>query len=325
MKRPIPQFFAVNYARVGDQTRIGWFSRRVPDAGMAYFGFSDRALAERFTAVVPLDDPGSATMRGGRWIPTFLGYPELRRQLDGARAQGTGTVNLLVNDAKSFNDPAFNAAPIDTVIEALAANPGVESGIEVEFEVYSNVPSKPISAPVDALRLMPVGEACVMPIHNPPPTRTAWVLRRSDPQIAPIRRHPDCKNLQRAMSVRVTLPGNGAEVRLVALAIALGFEPFTPETISAAFINEYDPVCRGMLENLTIQQRTPIMVVGDTEPADFIAEGQNTLREFAQKTLAVVSSTRAWSRGEFVQCTYLFKQRYPTPQALWERLGQGAS
>jgi hypothetical protein len=129
VKASIPQFFVVEYVRFGPQVRTGWSSHRVPGAGMAYFGFSSRALAEEF----------AATLGGGNWLPTFVAYPEL--QAEAGIGQEYAGVKLLVRDPTSFRDPVFHAAPIEAVIAVLVANPAAESGLEADFAPYQNAPT----------------------------------------------------------------------------------------------------------------------------------------------------------------------------------------
>lgn len=139
---------------------------------------------------------------------------------------------------------------------------------------------------------LPVGEACLMHDRKTGPVvKTAWVLRRTDAHLAQFRGQPDCRTQQGGISCRITFHALGVEVRVVALAIRMGIEPFSPDSVSAAFINEYDPVCRGLLENLTTQSSTPVLLIGDTEPMDCIASVDNTLRTFAQHTISRISST----------------------------------
>jgi hypothetical protein len=138
MRIRVPQFFVVNYARVGGAVRTGWFSHRVPGAGMAYFGFSDRALAARFAATADLDGPRAMAGRGS-WLPTFLDYPDLRRQLETGLAGPGVRVELLALDPPSFDVPVVHVAPTAAVIQALSAHPEAESGIEVDFQAYNEL------------------------------------------------------------------------------------------------------------------------------------------------------------------------------------------
>lgn len=170
-------------------------------------------------------------------------------------------------------------------------------------------------------RGLPVGEAGLMPTHKlGPPVRTAWVLRRADSHIAQFRRNPDCKTEHRAVSWMFGLP-TGVEVHLVAVAIGIGIPPYRPDDISAAFINEHEPVVQGMLENLTTQSIVPVQIIGDTPEFDCVAGTDNNLRAFAQRVLAKISAMPAWTSDDFKRAAIFFKQRFPTKMALWERFG----
>lgn len=170
-------------------------------------------------------------------------------------------------------------------------------------------------------RDLPLGEAALMPTHKlGPPVRTAWVLRRADAHITQFYRHPDCRTEQRAASWHYKFP-SGTEVHLVAVAIAMGIPPYRPDDISAAFLNEHEPVAQGRLENLTTQSVVPDQTIGDTPEFDCMAGIDNKLRAFAQKVLARISAMPAWTPEDFQRAAVLFKQRFPTKMALWERLG----
>ncbi|HVC97640.1 MAG TPA: hypothetical protein VND64_28470 [Pirellulales bacterium] len=324
MRIRIPQFYVVNYASVGDAIRTGWFSHRVPGADRAYFGFSDRALAERFGATATLGGFGPVSVDRGRWLPTFLDYPDLRRQLETGLANPGTSVKLLALDPPSFDVPVVYVAPTAAVIEALSSNPDVESGIEVDFQSCSNLPSQTKPDPIESLRRLPPGSACLIDSHKPPaPPRAAWVLRRTDAQIAELERHGECQIWQRATAWNYTFAASGVEVRLVAAAIAVGLEPFAPENISVAFINQHDPGCRNILEYLAAQDITPIALVGDSDEAGFSLPVKNTLREFAQTVLPRISSVPPWTRSDFAHCVSLFRERFPNKLALWNHLARG--
>lgn len=170
-------------------------------------------------------------------------------------------------------------------------------------------------------QLLPVGEGCLMTDAKVtgPVLKTVWALRRTDADIAQFKSHPDRRAEQRAMSCLIKPPATRVNVRLVVLAIRLGLEPDISDLISASFVNEYDPVCHGLLENLTTQAWVPVMLIGDTESMDCIGSIDNTVRSFAQHALGKISSSPPWTRDDFARAVERFKQTYPDKPALWRR------
>lgn len=172
-------------------------------------------------------------------------------------------------------------------------------------------------------RRLPVGEGCFYPFSKlGPPIKTGWLLRRSDAYIQRIKGHPDCKEVQGAGYWNITLLPSQVEVRIAVMAIGMGFLPHGPEDISAAFINEYDPVCRGLLENLTTQDKIPVLFVGDTQANDCLANVNNSHRQWARKALAAVSSLPPWSWNDYLRARAEFKRHFPTKMAMWERFAR---
>jgi hypothetical protein len=177
---------------------------------------------------------------------------------------------------------------------------------------------------LDRLRQrLPIGEGGLLPISKlGPPIKTGWALRRTDAQIQRIKRHPECKEVQGAGYWCVTLLPSRVEVRVAVMAIGFGLLPHGPDDISAAFVNEHDPVCRGLLENLTTQDTMPVLLIGDTEANDCIAGAKNTQRQWAQKALAAVSSLPPWTPQDFARAREVFHREFPTKMALWERFAR---
>ena len=155
-----------------------------------------------------------------------------------------------------------------------------------------------------------------------PPVKTGWALRRTDAHIQRIKRHPDCKDVQGAGYWKITLLPSQVEVRLAVMAIGIGFLPHGADDISAAFINEHDPVCRGLLENLTTQDNIPVLFIGDTEANDCIASVKNSQRPWAQKALAAVSLLPPWTPEDFARARAIFHREFPTKMSLWERFAR---
>lgn len=172
-------------------------------------------------------------------------------------------------------------------------------------------------------RRIPVGEGALSPFTKlGPPTKTGWLLRRSDACIQRIKGQPGCKDVTAAGYWSITLRPSQVEVRLAVMAIGIGFLPHGPDDISAAFINEYDPICRGILENLTTQDKIPVLFIGDSEANDCFASIDNRQRQWAQKALAAVSSLPPWSWDDYLQARAFFKRQFPTKMAMWEHFAR---
>lgn len=172
-------------------------------------------------------------------------------------------------------------------------------------------------------RRLPAGEGCFHTFRKlGPPTKTGWLLRRSDAYIQRIKGHPECKHVQGAGYWTITLPPSQVEVRLAVMALGMGFLPHGPDDISAAFINEHDPVCRGLLENLTTQDKVPVLFIGDTEANDCLTTVGNTQRQWAQKALAAISALPPWSWDDYLKARAFFKKQFPTKMAMWEHFAR---
>lgn len=172
-------------------------------------------------------------------------------------------------------------------------------------------------------RRIPVGEGALFPFRKlGPPTKTGWLLRRCDEYIQRIKGHPECQNVQAAGYWNITLLSSGVEVRLAVMAIGMGCLPHGPDDISAAFINEHDFGCRGLLENLTTQDRLPVLFIGDTEANDCFASVNNVKRQWAQKALAAVSALPPWSWDDYLRARAFFKEQFPTKMAMWEHFAR---
>lgn len=173
---------------------------------------------------------------------------------------------------------------------------------------------------------LPVGEGGLFPLRKfAPLVQTAWALRRSDAHLATFRGRPESRNLTSAGWWRVKVPPSGVEVKIVVMAIGIGFLPFTGDNISAAFIDEYHPVYHGDLENLTRQETIPVLLVGDTPAMDCIASVKNAHRHFMQKSLAAVSATPTWTPDEFAGARAIFKQVFPDKLTLWQHFRRQAT
>lgn len=161
-----------------------------------------------------------------------------------------------------------------------------------------------------------LGQADVLSLPGSP-ARTAWALRRRDADILRIRGNPNCRLVQGIGCFPIQLP-SGVEVKVVAVLIGMGLPPLFPDDHFAAIINEYGSEQGGLVENLTIQDMTPLIFIGETAAGDCMADVPNSLRQSARSALREISSVQAWTEADFEEAVAIFRQQYPTKMSLWD-------
>lgn len=170
----------------------------------------------------------------------------------------------------------------------------------------------------------PPGTAGISPLPLPGQVkRTAWIIRKTTPEIEALKAITDLRFQQRAGMYHANV--NGKIVEVLTLMIAVGSEPFGPSSISLGIAgNEHqEGVYGGLLENLTTQDIMPVVFVGDSKNIEFNTATENTLRPFARKALAELSKLEPWSDSDFQLAVLDMQRNNPDMLALWNKLGGG--